>query len=104
MVERQIVALDVVGSSPTILPFLLGSGFVRPTVCCVMRRATCDGVSPSGKARDFDSRIVGSIPATPAIGNTLLLLYQIISPERSVSNSIVRYWNASKNGNKKRLS
>ena len=24
MVERQIVALDVVGSSPTILPFFLG--------------------------------------------------------------------------------
>ena len=48
-VERQNVALDVVGSSPTthpIFPFL--------------------GVSPSGKARDFDSRTVGSNPATPA--------------------------------------
>ena len=24
------------------------------------------GVSPNGKARDFDSRIIGSIPVTPA--------------------------------------
>lgn len=38
--ERQIVALDVVGSNPT----------THPTFPLV-------GVSPSGKARDFDSRI-----------------------------------------------
>ena len=49
VVERQIVALEVVGSSPTTHPIFLDLG-----------------VSPSGKARDFDSRIVGSNPATPA--------------------------------------
>ena len=51
MVERQIVALDAVGSNPTILPL-----FSR---CQSLRLAFCitDGVSPSGKAQDFDSCI-----------------------------------------------
>ena len=67
MVERQIVALDVVGSSPTILPFLLFKAeLLRLKVCCVMRRATCDGVSPSNKARDFDSRIRRFEPCHPS--------------------------------------
>ena len=43
LAERQIVALDVVGSSPTTHPIGV------PPVSI--------GVSPSGKARDFDSRI-----------------------------------------------
>ena len=42
--ERQIVALEVVGSTP----------ITHPIFCS--GRAN-DGVSPSGKARDFDSRI-----------------------------------------------
>ena len=42
MVERQIVALDVVGSNPTVHPIFVLSPHI--------------GVSPSGKARDFDSR------------------------------------------------
>lgn len=41
LVERQFVALDVVGSSPTIHP----STFIYI------------GLSPSGKALDFDSSI-----------------------------------------------
>ena len=49
MVERQIVALDAVGSNPTILPFLHAS---RSGWHVLYLRG---GVSPSGKALDFDS-------------------------------------------------
>ena len=38
LVERQIVALDVVGSSPTILPFFLLK------VAADAAKACCDGV------------------------------------------------------------
>ena len=47
MVERQIVALDAVGSIPTIHPSFLLLPLLRGVI----------GASPSGKARDFDSRI-----------------------------------------------
>ena len=57
MVERQIVALEGVGSTPIIHPIFL---YLLP-----------DGVgaSPSGKARDFDSRIrkVRILPPQPSI-------------------------------------
>ena len=57
MVERQIVALEGVGSTPIIHPIFL---YLLP-----------DGVgaSPSGKARDFDSRIrkVRILPPQPRI-------------------------------------
>ena len=46
MVECQIVALDVVGSIPISHPIFLPAGRPRGA-----------GASPSGKARDFDSRI-----------------------------------------------
>ena len=55
MVERQIVALEGVGSTPIIHPIFL---YLLPGG---------DGASPSGKARDFDSRIrkVRILPPQP---------------------------------------
>ena len=51
--ERQIVALEVVGSTPITHPiFLLGAAF--------------GGVSPSGKAPDFDSGIRRFDPCHPS--------------------------------------
>ena len=51
--ERQIVALEVVGSTPITHPILL------------LLRAV-GGVSPSGKARDFDSRTRRFDPCHPS--------------------------------------
>ena len=46
LVERQVVVLDVVGSIPISHPIIKLNAYQLPI-----------GVSPSGKARDFDSRI-----------------------------------------------
>ena len=56
MVERQIVALEGVGSTPIIHPIFL---YLLPGG---------DGASLSGKARDFDSRIrkVRILPPQPS--------------------------------------
>ena len=55
--ERQVVALEIVGSSPTIHPIFhpLGDA-LRAGI----------GAWPSGKARDFDSRIRRFDPCRPS--------------------------------------
>ena len=61
---RRIVAPLCVGSSPTTRPifFYLKTGNEGP----LARRFLYMGVSPSGKATDFDSVIGGPTPPTPA--------------------------------------
>ena len=71
--ERQIVDLDVVGSNPTTHPI----------------STTCPGVgvSPSGKARDFDSRIRRFDPCHPSHPDPLAQLAEHLTFNQGVPGS-----------------
>ncbi len=57
---RQIVALEAEGSNPSSHPTKR-----ERTLCKIKFAFSYIGLSPSGKAWDFDSHIVGSTPASP---------------------------------------
>ena len=63
----------------------------RNMVCCVMRRATCDGVSPSGKARDFDSRIRRFEPCHPSMYDPLAQSAEHLTFNQGVRSSNLRW-------------
>ena len=68
MVERQIVALDVVGSSPTILPLFLFNR-VKPDFG-LLRKRQCQpamGCSQVVRHGTLTPAFAGSSPATPAV-------------------------------------
>ena len=56
---RQIVALEAEGSNPSSHPTKR-----ERTLCKIKFAFSYIGLSPSGKAWDFDSHIVGSTPAS----------------------------------------
>ena len=74
LVERQIVVLDVVGSRPVIHPIKLNIG-----------------MSPSGKAQDFDSCIRRFEPCHPShICGSLAQLVEHMTFNHGVRGSIPR--------------
>ena len=66
LVEHRIVVPSVVGSSPIIHPIDEAAEPERWLRPCRFLSLPILGCSQAVKARDFDSRIAGSIPAIPA--------------------------------------
>ena len=56
-----------------------------------LRRATCDGVSPSGKARDFDSRTRRFEPCHPSMYDPLAQLAEHLTFNQGVWSSNLQW-------------